>query len=98
MNYSKVLQQAGTALSAAADYAALVCDEVRSRVVVEGRAKSDLINREQRAVHGYAWIETTVTALRSVLDWAYNLNERGELKAADGLAINEPLGNIYRNS
>lgn len=92
MNYSKVLQQAGTALSATVDYAALVCDEVRSRVVVEGRAKSDLINREQRAVHGYAWIETTVTALRSVLDWAYNLNERGELKAADGLAINIAFG------
>lgn len=92
MNYSKVLQQAGTALSATADYAALVCDEVRSRVVVEGRAKPDLINREQRAVHGYAWIETTVTALRSVLDWAYNLNERGELKAADGLAINIAFG------
>jgi len=92
MNYSKVLEQAGTALCAATDYAALACDKVRSRVVVEGRAKSELINREQRAVHGYAWIETTVTALRSVLDWAHNLNERGELKAADGLAINIAFG------
>lgn len=92
MNYSKVLGQAGTALSAAADYAALVCDEVRSRVVVEGHAKTDLINREQRAVHGYAWIETTVTSLRSVLDWAHSLNERGELKEADGIAINIAFG------
>ena len=92
MSYSELLQQAGAALSAAKEFAALVRDEVRSRVVVDGRTKSDLINREQRAVHGYAWIETTVTALRSVLDWAVNLNDRGAFKAADALAINIAFG------
>jgi len=92
MSYSKQLEQAASAMSAATDYTTLVRDEVRERVVVEGRAKSDLINREQRAVHGYAWIETTVTALRSVLDWALSLNTRGEMTAADGLAVDIAFG------
>ena len=92
MSYSKLLEQAGAALLAATGYVGLVQAEVQSRVVREGRAKSDLINREQRAVHGYAWIETTVTALRSVLDWALGLIDRGELKEADSLAINIAFG------
>ena len=62
MSYSKLLERADSALSAAADYVELVKAEVQSRVVVEGRAKSDLVNREQRAVHGYAWIETTAVS------------------------------------
>jgi len=92
MDYTQLLGRAETALSAASHYVDLVRDEVRGRVVVDGRAKSDLINREQRAVHGYAWIETTVTALRSVYDWGRNLNARGELKPADGFAINIAFG------
>jgi len=92
MSYSKLLERADSALSAAADYVELVKAEVQSRVVVEGRAKSDLVNREQRAVHGYAWIETTVTALRSVLDWAVDLDARSGLKPADGFALNIALG------
>ena len=92
LDKTKLLEQAAGALTAAADYTARVRAEVQSRVVVDGRAKTDLVNREQRAVHGYAWIETTVAALQSVYHWAVKLNERGELKAADGLAINIAFG------
>ena len=48
--------------------------------------------QEQRAVHGYAWVETTYTALLSVLDWAKDLSGRGDLKEADALAVEIAFG------
>ncbi len=89
MDTQKLLNSAGAALSVAQEYVSLVKETVKSRVFKEGRANTALINTEQRIVHGYAWIETTVTALESVLEWATSLEARGELKEADltGLQI-----------
>ena len=89
MDTQKLLNSAGAALSAAQEYVSLVKETVKARVFIEGRASTALINTEQRIVHGYAWIETTVTALESVLEWATSLEARGELKEADltGLQI-----------
>ena len=44
----QTLEQAKNALEVTATYVAAVRTQVQSRVVVDGRAKSDLINREQR--------------------------------------------------
>ena len=68
MSHSELLERADAALKAVVTYVGDVRKNVQGRVVVEGRAKSDLVNREQRAVHGYAWVETTYTALLSVQD------------------------------
>ena len=89
MDTQKLLNSAGAALSVAQEYVSLVKETVKSRVFKEGRANTALINTEQRIVHGYAWIETTVTALEAVLEWATSLEARGELKEADltGLQI-----------
>ena len=92
MNHQALLERADAALSSVAKYVSFIRGRVLERVVVDGRAKSDLINREQRIVHGYAWVETTYTALLSVRDWARNLSELGALKAADSLALEIAFG------
>ena len=92
MNPIELLASADSALKSVEDYVGLIKTQVQERVVVDGRAKSDLINREQRAVHGYAWVETTFTALLSVRDWAQGLLERSALKKADSLALEIAFG------
>src|SRR5262249_28423985 len=52
---------------AAAAAEALLADatlEVRARVTADGRTSGRLIDREQRAAHGLAWLATYVQALR----------------------------------
>jgi (2S)-methylsuccinyl-CoA dehydrogenase len=44
--------------------------KVRERVVVEGRAVGRLIDREQRATHGLAWLATYVEAVRQLAAYA----------------------------
>ena len=92
MSHSELLERADAALKAVVTYVGDVRKNVQGRVVVEGRAKSDLVNREQRAVHGYAWVETTYTALLSVQDWAKDLSDRSDLKAADAIALEIAFG------
>ena len=92
MNPIELLASADSALKSVEDYVGLIKTQVQERVVVDGRANSDLINREQRAVHGYAWVETTFTALLSVRDWAQGLLERSAVKKADSLALEIAFG------
>jgi (2S)-methylsuccinyl-CoA dehydrogenase len=40
--------------------------KVRERVVVEGQATAQLLDREQRATHGLAWLATYVEAVRQL--------------------------------
>jgi (2S)-methylsuccinyl-CoA dehydrogenase len=56
-------------LAAAEGYAAAALAAVRVRVMVDGVADPQAIEREQRAVHGFAWIDTTLTALRALARW-----------------------------
>src|SRR3569833_1281700 len=58
------------ALDAAERYAAAALAAVRARVVVDGAPDPRAIDREQRAVHGFAWIETTLAALRTLANWS----------------------------
>ena len=68
---------------------------VSDRVVVDGRAKSAKVNVEQRIVHGYAWVETSYVALRSVLDWAVRRKNNNSLTEADQLAVDIAFGEYF---
>jgi (2S)-methylsuccinyl-CoA dehydrogenase len=62
------------AAAAAAD--ALLADavaKVRERVVVEGHVVARLLDREQRATHGLAWLATYVEAVRQLAAYAERL-------------------------
>jgi (2S)-methylsuccinyl-CoA dehydrogenase len=85
------------ALSRAATDAveALLADataKVRSRVTVEGRLVNRLVDREQRAAHGLAWIATYVEAVRQLRAYALRMSEVGRFGETEELLVRIGLG------
>ena len=65
------------ALTAAQEYAAAALSAVRELVSVDGKVNAQRIDHHQRAVHGYAWIASSVQALAALAEWAEALEARG---------------------
>lgn len=66
---------------AAAALEALLADataKVRTRVVVEGHVVAKLLDREQRATHGLAWLATYVEAVRQLSAYAERMTAEGQ--------------------
>jgi (2S)-methylsuccinyl-CoA dehydrogenase len=68
----------------------------------EGRVAAALLEQEQLAAHGYAWLATYVAGLREMLDWAVRLEADGKfheleqrmLAAAFAEYLNQIAGGI----
>jgi (2S)-methylsuccinyl-CoA dehydrogenase len=60
--------------------------------VVEGRPIDRLLDREQRATHGLAWIATYVEAIRQVRAYAIRMSESGRLGEIEDLLIRIGVG------
>ena len=58
-----------------------------ARVRTGGRADPALLERDQFAVHGFAWIATYVAGLREMLGWATRLEASGALTDLDRLVL-----------
>src|SRR5579863_5027182 len=84
-----------TAHSASAA-ARIFCDAVRCRVadtiVVRGNVDGPLAEREQRLVHGFAWIATTVEALAVTAEWAARSKAGGRFGEIDALVLRIGFG------
>lgn len=80
-------------------------DEVRAMVSEGGRVKPTLIDQNQRAAHGLAWLATYVEAIRQMGAWAGRLQDSdafGELEAlllqiSTGEYLSQILGGIPMN-
>jgi (2S)-methylsuccinyl-CoA dehydrogenase len=80
----------GLAEEATAAAEALLADatiEVRLRVSVDGRTAGRLIDREQRAAHGLAWLATYVQALRQLASYAARARDAGRLGEIEELIV-----------
>jgi len=78
------------AQEAAAAAEALLADatvELRARVAVDGRAVSRMLDREQRAAHGLAWLATYVEALRQLAAYASRARAGGRLGETEELIV-----------
>ncbi|HEY4920019.1 MAG TPA: acyl-CoA dehydrogenase family protein [Xanthobacteraceae bacterium] len=78
------------AQEAAAAAQALLADatiELRARVSVDGRAVSRMLDREQRAAHGLAWLATYVQALRQLAAYAARARDAGRLGETEELIV-----------
>lgn len=53
----------------------------------DGHADPRLIERHQRAVHGLAWVATTVEAVVQAVHWRARLADQGILRRVDELAV-----------
>ncbi len=61
------------ALQAAESVLARAQAALSTRLAPAGKIDAAVLDREQHAAHGFAWLATYVAALRATLDWANNL-------------------------
>ncbi len=65
------------ALEAARTYLSAARAAVAVRVVVDGRVSAGAADAEQRAVHGIAWIATTIEAMTATVRWSQAATNAG---------------------
>jgi (2S)-methylsuccinyl-CoA dehydrogenase len=80
------------ALAAAERYAEAVRSGLSAAIAPSGRLDAARLEAEQFAAHGYAWVATTVAALRELLDWCRRLDAAGELGELEGLIARAAFG------
>jgi (2S)-methylsuccinyl-CoA dehydrogenase len=81
--------------AAAAAVEALLADAtmaVRRRVSVDGQVTSRLLDREQRAAHGLAWLATYVQAVRQLAAYAERMRAAGRFGQIEELVVRIGLG------
>src|SRR4029077_10527247 len=61
-------------------------------VVLEGRPVARLLDREQRATHGLAWLATYVEAVRQLTAYADRMRGSGLLSEVEELIVRIGLG------
>jgi (2S)-methylsuccinyl-CoA dehydrogenase len=74
-----LLVRADAAVLTARNYLQAARQAVLVRISTKGRIDSTLIEREQRAVHGFAWTATIVEGLAQLANWARRASEAGRL-------------------
>jgi (2S)-methylsuccinyl-CoA dehydrogenase len=87
-----LLTSAQAATGAAEALLADAAAKVRERVVLEGRPAARLLDREQRATHGLAWLATYVEAVRQLTAYAGRMQEAGLLGEVEELIVRIGLG------
>jgi len=74
-------------------------DSVRHRVSDQGRLSSVLLESEQRATHGLAWLATYAEAIRELVAWGERLAQDCRLTETEaliiGIGLGEYLAQIY---
>jgi (2S)-methylsuccinyl-CoA dehydrogenase len=83
------------ARGAVATVEALLSDaaaKVRERVSIDGRLVGRLLDREQRATHGLAWLATYLESIRQLADYAERLQASAQLSEIEDLLVRIGLG------
>jgi len=65
---------------------------VRDRVSADGRVVSRLVDREQRATHGLAWLATYVEAVRQLAAYVQRMHAAGRLGEIQELLVRIAMG------
>jgi (2S)-methylsuccinyl-CoA dehydrogenase len=60
---------------------------VADRVTIEGRPVARMLDREQRATHGLAWLATYVEAIRQLAAYAQRLSDSGSFGETEDLLV-----------
>ena len=62
-------------------------EQVSKLVLVDGKISKELLNQEQHAAHGLAWIATYKETLREMLNWATNLESENNFTKYEKLIL-----------
>ena len=87
-----LLPRCRDALSAAQAFRDAARRAVAGLVAPEGRVDAALLEREQFAAHGFAWLATYVAALTQMLHWAERLEAAGAGRAQERLMLQAGFG------
>src|SRR2546430_2508980 len=82
----------GRALAAAEAMLRTARARVFECVAPDGAVDPALIDREQIAVHGFAWMATYVEALRQIREWALRLEQSGAFGDSEALILAVAFG------
>ena len=82
-----LLRQTGAAVEAVDGLLQRAIETVRAKVSLDGDLEAKLLDQEQRAVHGLAWLATYVEALRQMSAWAERLNGAGSFGETEQLML-----------
>jgi (2S)-methylsuccinyl-CoA dehydrogenase len=88
----KLVALAREASDAAATLLAEATLAVRRRVMVEDQLADQLLDREQRAAHGLAWLATYAESVRQLAAYAERLHASGRLGEIERLLIQIGIG------
>ncbi len=86
------VEDAGKAVDAARAYAAAAQARVTEVIAPTGKVDGALADREQRLVHGSAWIATTAEALAATADWAARGRAAGRFGEVEELTLRVGFG------
>ena len=84
---TSLLERCDDAVSAARGFVVAMRQAVERKVVRESRLDATLADEHQRALHGLAWIATTVEALAHLTVFAHRLAEAGRLGEGEKLIL-----------
>ncbi|WP_422147553.1 acyl-CoA dehydrogenase family protein [Lentibacter algarum] len=94
-----LLTLTGAAVAPAESLLAKAIERVRTDVSTEGRVSAQLLEENQTAAHGLAWLATYVESLRQMQKWAEGLKANGQFGTMEQLihqiAFGEYLWQIY---
>ena len=82
-----LLRQTGAAVEAVDGLFQQAIESVRAAVTTDGDLDAKLLEREQRAVHGLAWLATYVESLRQLGAWAERLSSTGAFGETEQLIL-----------
>ena len=88
----ELLPLCGAGLSAADDFLGRARQSVRNMVLADGKIDAGLIEGQQFAVHGLAWLATYVECLRQSLSWAERLEGSGQFGVMERLLLQLGFG------
>lgn len=89
---SQIVKQLKGSAEAASRYLNAAKQVVTARCAPTGRAEATLLQTHQRALHGLAWIATTVEAISCAASWGERLAERGQLNMGEELVLTLGVG------
>jgi (2S)-methylsuccinyl-CoA dehydrogenase len=89
---NQLITHAKRALDASASYLQDVRKVVAASVMRDGRPTTELLERHQRAVHGLAWLATTVRAMAAAENWASRLQRLGRFGDPEQLVLRIGFG------
>ena len=82
-----LLDEVAAACAAADRLLAAAHDGVRRKVLRDGRLDAGLLDQEQHAAHGLAWLKVYVASLHAMQDWAQRLRDRGRFGEREELIL-----------